>query len=125
MYGVVDFTGETVTGNSGETVDYYWCPSPDATTAQSNLGGNDGADAAVPSNTIPAGITDAEFVKLCMFVGSLIVTDDATVQTGFVGLLSPPTQWGQLVILNSTSDPFEADDVEAHQAFWPVITEIQ
>jgi len=125
VYGVVDYTGETVTGNAGETVDYYWCPSPDPTTGQSNIGGNSGADAAVCDSCIPSGMTDAEFVKLCMFIGSLVVTDDADIQASFIAMFSSPTQQGQLVIMNSASDPFEASDIEMHTAFWPVITEVQ
>ena len=123
MLGSVDFTGETPT--AGNTVDYYWCPSTNATPASGNIAGNSGANAAACDGCTMTGVTDAEFVKLCIFIGALIVTDDATVQTGFIGLFTAPMQYGQLTVLNSSGDAFEDDDVENHTAFYPLTVEIQ
>lgn len=112
VMAVVDFTGET-TMVDGNTVDYYWCPSPNATQAIGNVAGNSGADAAVCDGCTVA-VTDAEFVKMCMFIGTLVITNNASVQTGYVGQFTPPMQHGQLVVFNNSGDSFEADNVEAH-----------
>lgn len=122
VMSVVDFTGETPT--DGNTVDYYWCPSPNATQAIGNVAGNSGANAAVCDGCTVA-VTDAEFVKMCMFIGSLIITNNGSVQTGYVGMFRPPMQHGQLVVMNSSGDLFEASNVEAHVAFYPLIIEVQ
>jgi len=123
VLGCVDFTGETPT--IGLTVDYYWAPSTSATVANGNVAGNSGVDGAAPDGAL-GSITLAEFVKACGIpIGSLVVHDGAVVQNGFIGIFSPPTQWGQLVVVNSSGDAFEADDVEMHQVMNPVIPESQ
>jgi len=123
VMAVVDYTGET-TMVDGQTVDYYWCPSPNATQANGNVAGNSGANAAVCDGCVVA-VTDAEFVKMCMFIGALIITNNASVQTGYVGSFTPPMQHGQLVVFNNGGDSFEGDNVEAHVAFYPMIVEVQ
>jgi len=122
VMAAVDFTGETPAG--ALPVDYYWCPSTSSTQATGNVWGNSGGNAAVPDGTVGSP-TDAEFVLLCNFIGSLITSDDATVQAGYVGTFTAPMQHGQLVVFNNSGDPFEADNVEAHVAFYPLIVEIQ
>ncbi len=122
VMATVDFTGETPT--AGSSMDYYWCPSTSSTQATGNVMGNSGANAAIPDGTVGSP-TDAEFVKMCIFIGSLIVTDDATVQTGYVGTFTAPMQHGQLAVMNSSGDALEADDVENHTAFYPLIVEVQ
>lgn len=118
LFGVVDYTGETPV--SGSTVDYYWLPSTSATTGSGNMAGNSGADAAAPNGTTPAGLTLAEFIALgAIFIGTLTVSDDAAVQNGFVGFVSPPSRYGQLLVVNNGGDAFEADDVEMHQVMHP------
>lgn len=123
VLGCVDFTGETPT--SGGTVDYYWAPSTSGTGASGNLWGNSGADAAAGDGAVPSGVTLAEFLRECIYIGTIIVTDDAAVQNGFVGVFSPPTRYGQLVVVNNSGDAFEADDVEMHQVMIPLIPEGQ
>lgn len=128
LFGCVDFTGETVTGNAGERIDYYWIPSTDATAAQGNIAGGSGVDADADQTSaawIPGGLTLAEFLRWATFIGSLIVSDDAAVLNATIGKFSPSTRWGQLVVVNNTSDPFEDDDVEMHQVLSPYVTEIQ
>jgi len=122
LFGCVDFTGETPV--AGESVDYYWAPSTSATQANGNIAGNSGADAACPDGAL-GSITLAEFLNLCIPIGSLIVHDGAVVQNGFVGYLSPPERYGQLIVVNESDDAFEADDVEMHQVLNPVIPEGQ
>lgn len=118
----VDFTGETPT--DGDTVDFYWAPSTDSTTANGNVAGNSGNDAACPDGALNS-IALAEFLKLCIYIGSLPVHADGGVQTGFVGVLSPPTRYGQLIVVNESGDAMEGDAVESHVVFMPLVYEIQ
>lgn len=117
LFGCVDFTGETPT--AGAQVDYYWAPSTSSTQANGNVAGNSGANAAAPDGAL-GSITLAEFLLLCIPIGSLIVHDGAVVQNGYVGKFRPPTQYGQLIVVNNSGDAFEADDVEMHQVLVPV-----
>jgi len=119
VLGCVDFTGETPT--SGNTVDYYWLPSTSTSTGNGNVAGNSGSDAAAPGGTTPTGLTVAEFAAMGIYIGSLVVSDDAAVQNGYVGAFSPPTRYGQLLVINNSGDAFEADDVEMHQVMNPVV----
>ena len=121
--GCVDFTGETPT--AGNTVDYYWAPSTSSTAANGNVAGNSGGDAAAPDGAL-GSITLAEFLLQCDFIGSLIVHDGASVQNGLVNpYWVPPSRYGQLIVVNNSGDAFEADDVEAHQVFEPIVDELQ
>jgi hypothetical protein len=123
LFGCVDFTGETPT--QGGTVDYYWAPSTDATAAQGNVAGGAGADADVPDGSMLGSATDDDVAKFCIFIGSLVCHDGASVQNGFVGRFSPPTRWGQLMVFNNSGDAFEDDDVENHQVLSPIVREVQ
>ena len=120
--GCVDFTGETPT--AGSLVDYYWLPSTSTTQANGNVAGNSGADAAAPGGAL-GSITLDEFRQMGIFIGSLKIHDGAVVQNGYVGSFSPPTRYGQLLVINNSGDAFEADDVEMHQVLNPVVDEIQ
>lgn len=122
LLGCVDFTGETPT--VGQTIDYYWAPSPNTTQGDANVAGNSGADGAAPDGAL-GSITLGEFIKQCLFIGSLVIHDGASVQNGFVGVFSPPTRYGQLIVVNNSGDVFETDDVEMHQVMVPIIDEIQ
>jgi len=119
LLGCVDFTGETPT--AGLTVDYYWLPSTSATEANGNVAGNSGQDAATPWGVVPSGLSVAEFARMGIQIGSLVLSDDGAVQNGYVGTLAPPTRWGQLLVINSSGDAFENDDVEMHQVLNPVV----
>jgi hypothetical protein len=122
VLGCVDFTGETPT--VGNTVDYYWAPSTSTTPGSGNVAGNSGGDAACPDGAL-GSITLAEFLKQCQFIGSLIVHDGGSVQNGFVGVFSPSSRYGQLIVVNNSGDAFEADDVEMHQVMNPIVDEVQ
>ena len=122
LYGCVDFTGETPT--AGEVIEYYWAPSTNATQANGNVAGNSGADGACPDGAL-GSITLAEFVKMCVYIGNLVIHDGAVVQNGYVGILFPPTRYGQLILKNESGDAFEADDVEMHQVLNPIVSELQ
>ncbi len=117
----IDFTGETP--DDGGAVEFYWAPSTDDTAANGNVAGNSGGDAACPDGALNS-ITLAEFVKLCIYIGSMNTHADGGVQTGFVGMLYPPTRYGQLIVKNESGDAFEADEVESHAALIPISTSI-
>ena len=109
--------------NTGEAVNLYWAPSMSETAARGNPGFVVGADSAYAG-----GVAEiAEGVKQLIFIGSLICSADATatVQVGFVGVFSPPTRYGSLVVQNSTSDAFHSDMVESAVSFTPIIPQIQ
>lgn len=122
VLGCVDFTGETP--SVGFTIDYYWAPSTSTTQSNGNVAGNSGADAACPDGAL-GGITASEFLKQCLFIGSLVIHNGGSVQNGLVGVFSPPGRYGQLIVNNSSGDAFEADDVEMHQVLNPIVDEVQ
>lgn len=122
VLGCVDFTDETPSATG--TVDYYWAPSTSGTGANGNVAGNSGADAACPDGAL-GSITLAEFLKQCQWIGQLPCHDGASVQNGLVGVFSPSSRYGQLIVVNNSGDAFEADDVEMHQVFNPIVDEVQ
>jgi hypothetical protein len=117
-----DFTDETPT--AGGTIDYYFAPSTSTTQADGNVAGNSGADGAAPDGAL-GSITLAEFLKQCIFIGSLVTHDGAVVQNGFVGILRPTSRYGQLIVVNNSGDALEADDVENHVVLNPIVDEFQ
>lgn len=112
-FGAFDFTGETPV--AGQYVDVYWFPSTSATAANGNIAGNSGVDGAAPDGAL-GGITLAEFLALGTHIGRFPVHDGAVVQNGYIGDFVPPTEWGQIVVVNEADDAFEADNVE--MAIW-------
>lgn len=122
VMAAIDFTGETPT--VGLSVDLYWAPSTSTTQGTGNVAGNSGGDAGCPDGAL-GSITLAEFVKQCVYIGSLIVHDGAVVQNGYVGSFASPTRYGQMIVVNSSGDAFEASNVEMAVFMTPNIPEIQ
>ena len=127
VFASIDFTGETPT--DGQAVDFYWLPSTNTTQANGNVAGNSGADAAAPGGALGA-ITLAQFILQAQFIGSLVVHDGAgggggVVQNGPVGVFSPTSRYGQLLVVNNSGDAIEADDVENHVVMNPLVDESQ
>jgi hypothetical protein len=122
LFGCVDYTDETPV--IGQSVDYHWAPSTNATNANGNVAGNSGVDDDAPGGAL-GSITLAAFLKQCFLIGSLVLDDAAGVQNGFVGILRPPTRYGQLIVVNNGGDAFEDDDVEMHQVLVPIVPEGQ
>lgn len=123
VLAAVDFTGETPV--LGDLVEFYWAPSTSTTQAQGNIAGNGGADAACPDGTALGSILIAEFVAQCQYIGSLVVHDGAVVQNGFVGVFSPSSRYGQLIVKNESGDAFEASNVQMAVFFNPIVDEVQ
>ena len=123
MQATVDFTGETPT--AGERIDFYWAPSTGGTTGNGNVAGNSGNDAAAPVGAL-GSIALAEFIRQCLYIGSLTVHAGASMQNGYVGTFSPPERYGQMIVVNeSGAAAFEANNVEAHVVINPIVDEIQ
>lgn len=121
VMGAFDFTGETPT--AGGRMDVYWAPSTSGTQANGNVAGNSGADAAAPGGAL-GSITLPEFLAQCEYIGSLVVHDGAVVQNGPLGVFTPATRYGQIVVVNNSGDALEADDVENHVVLVPIIDDV-
>lgn len=102
---------------AGNTIEIYWAASHDDATFP---GGATGTDAAYKSGEVD------EWKKQLLFVGAVIVTNDAdsVVQTqGF--LLHPPARYGCPVVVNKTGVALEGDN-DAHQlTLTPIVDELQ
>ena len=94
-----------------------------ATAGNGNVAGNSGADAAAPGGAL-GSITLDEFVQQCIKIGSLVVHDGAVVQNGHVGILVPPTRYGQIIVYNNSGDAFEADNVEMAVWLTPLVDDV-
>ena len=114
----VDFTGEAPT--LGQTVDIYWAPSTSGTAAKGNVAGNSGLDGVAPAGAVPATLTDDQFVLMCDYIGSLVITEDNEVQNGKVGVFSPSGRYGQIILFNNSGDVFETDNVEMAVFLTPI-----
>jgi len=117
VLGCVDFTDETP--DAVGSIDYYWAPSTSTTDANGNVSGNSGVDADAPGGAVGSP-TLAEFLPQCQYIGSLATSNNASVQNGLVGVFSPSSRYGQLIVVNNSGDAFENDDVEMHQVFNPI-----
>ncbi len=79
------------TPTAGETVDFYWSPSPSVTAAVGNPGGVVGAD----------GDYTAAGLDQMIFIGSLVLRAN-TINIGQVGVFRPTERYGTLVVVNSS-----------------------
>ncbi len=110
---------------SGETVDLYWSGSHSASAAVGNVAETTGADGDYAGYDT---LTLAEALKQMDFIGSLVCGANNTadgIQIASVGVWSPPTRYGVLIVHNNTSDTFHSDSVEMAVAFDPIITQVQ
>lgn len=122
VLATVDYTGETPA--LPFRVDVYWAPSSSGTAGTGNVAGNSGVDGAAPDGAL-GSITLGEFILQCVKVGELFVHDGGVVQNGYVGLLTPPTRYGQIVVVNNGGDAFEGDNVEMAIFMNPLVYEAQ
>lgn len=124
LYSFIATMEFAATPVTGETVEFRWAPSPDATAANGNPMSIDGVDAAAPS-----GIgTLAELEVACQFIGVAVITNDATasVQTAVVqGKLAPRERYGILLVTNESGAAFHSDAVETHISMVEILDEVQ
>lgn len=121
VFAAIEFATAPVVG---ETIDFYWSPSPSVTAATANAGGASGADAAYDGYS--ANLADS--LKQLEFIGSLVLTVQATttVQFGLIGLLVPRLRYGSLIVVNSSAaDNLLADAVEMGVLLHPIVEAIQ
>lgn len=106
---------------AGTLVEFYWSASFSGTAGTGNEGGASGADGAWK-----AGEED-EWKKQLIHLGNLCLTNDAapTVQVQTIGSFSPPTRYGQVIVLNKSGQAFEGDAVEMYVALNPLPDEVQ
>ena len=122
-YGVRCAVELAATPTAGDVIEFYWAPSAHSTAATGNLAGTTGSDAAYTG--LDSDLDNS--VLMLMFIGVHVCTDDptTTVQTSFVGFLTPPTAYGSLVVKNESGAAFHSDAVETHVVFDPLIVEVQ
>lgn len=108
---------------TGPTIDLYWAPSPHATAATQNPGGCSGADAVY---TGTAGATLDASLKQLMFIGSLVLTADATaVVQRQTFKFKPPHRYGMPVVDNNSGQAFHSSAANVGVILYPLIPEIQ
>lgn len=106
---------------AGDTAYFYWAPSQSSTAANANPGGVSGSDAAYAGYS--SNLSDSLYHL--QYIGALRATAQvtSTVQVGVVGVFSPPTRYGSLVVV--VADDIHSDDVECHVVFDPIVDEVQ
>lgn len=109
---------------SGEVIDLYFAPSPDAAAGDENPGGVSGADAAYIGT---AGDSIADSLKQLDFIGSLVCTSDAdpVMQIQLIGVYSPPMRYGSPVVFNQCGQAHVGDATHSYLLFQPIMDEIQ
>jgi hypothetical protein len=110
---------------SAGIINLYAYESHSATAAVGNTGGCSGADGIY---TGYAGMTLAESLKNLEFIGSLscgVQNDLDGVIIGYVGIYTPKSRYGGIVIENQSNIALHSDSIEAAVLFEPIVTEIQ
>ena len=120
-YSVIAAIEMQATPVTGEIIEFYWAPSAVSTAGTGNPGGVTGSDADYTGS--PA--TLAEGVAKLMFIGALVMSADAIIQVGFVGIIVPPTRHGMLVVKNEAGATTHTDVVETAIAFDPIEDQVQ
>jgi len=106
---------------AGETVDLYWCPSVQSTAGKGNPSFVSGTDAEYAGGNA----TLAEGLAQLTFIGSLLMTVDANIQTGMVGVFVPSARYGCMLVHNNTSDDMNGTDgIEMAVLMEPIIDDI-
>jgi len=98
---------------AGETIDFYMATSSHATAANGNSGNTTGVEGAWTEESALLG----QLIR----IGSLPMDDGAVLQSGYVGVYSPAMRFGNLVMINNTSDNIGTDAVESHVVFTPMV----
>lgn len=98
---------------AGGTVDFYLAPSNASTAATGNAGNTTGSDTAYTDETSLLG--------QMVFIGSLPCDDNSATQKGRIGIYVPDARYGNLVVLNNTSQNFNTDAVETHIVATPSV----
>ncbi len=111
------------TATTGELIEFYWGASHNPTAGDGEMGNLGANDADADYTGTPA--TLAEGVQQLIFLGALVCSADATVQSAHITVFSPPARYGKLVVKNESGAILQADGAEAHIVFTPLIDEVQ
>ena len=120
-YSVMASIQIQATPTTGDVIEFYWGASPDPEVDDANPGYLTGVDQAYTGT--PG--TLAEGVAQLIFIGSLVCTADAGIQKQHIGVFSPSERYGILVVKNECGATLDADDIESHVVFNPIVTEVQ
>lgn len=105
-----------VAPTDGGVFNFYWAQSPSTTAATGNPGGVTGSDAAFTDTVGNLG--------QLMEIGALTVRNNV-INIGHVGILSPPFQYGSLVVVNNTDQATHTVMDETHIVLTEIIDEVQ
>lgn len=105
---------------AGDIIEVFIGFSDSATAANSNPGNLSGSDAAY--NAYGAADTDAtEAIGQLVRIGHVVVSADADIMVGEVGIFIPQLRYGMIVVRNGTSVAFAADAVEMSVHLIPIV----
>ena len=109
---------------AGGTVDFYVGFSHSTTAGTGNPANLSGADGAYVG--YGAAASDAtEAINQLVYVGSLVVSNDADIHIGHVGSFVPIQQYGMVVVRNNTDQSLQSDAVEMSIRISPLEDEVQ
>lgn len=110
-----------VAPTAGALVEVWWSPSFSSSASTGNDGGASGSDAAYK------GGEEAEWIKQCLFLGTLVATNDVAPAPQYqtIGYFIPPHRYGMPIVYNTGGQAFEGDAVEMFVALVPIISEVQ
>lgn len=112
---------------AGETIDFYWGGSKEATVGMGNPGNLTGVDAAYAGYTassLQEGLAKLDYIGSLPL--SIMNTADGEFDLGEIGVYSPKYRYGMLVVVNNaTADNLHSDSVEMAVQVMPIIDEVQ
>lgn len=104
---------------AGGTVDFYLGFSNDATAGEDNPANLSGTDAVFQGYGADTA-SGTEALPQLLYVGSLVVTADADIQVGDIGVFVPQARYCMLVVVNNSSVAVaNTDAIETGVAIWP------
>jgi hypothetical protein len=108
---------------AGAAVEYYWAPSTSTTADVGNVGGIAGVSGVYTGGTDG---TAAGGVKQMQFIGQMACQAiGASIQVANVGVFSPASRAGSLVVLNNCGQTLSTDVSNQQVLFEPIIDEVQ
>ena len=114
----------SATPTAGNTVEFWWAPSPSATAGTANAGGVSGADGAYTGYSSNADASVQQLDRIGVFVCTAQAT--GTVQVGeVIGYLIPKERYGSLVEKNGGGSAMHSDAVECHVVLDPIVEQGQ
>ena len=108
-----------VAPTAGERYEIWWAGSPNATAGTDNPGGTDGTDSAYKASEVD------EWKVQLQYVGSIIVTNDASTIHKQQFRFTPQFRYGMPVVVNKSDQTLETNSDEHFIAVYPIIDEVQ